>query len=153
MKLQRIQTGAPFLTTDELKMYLQFSGSGREDELIQAIEAATTTFENKRNVSLRCMTIEQVSNSDDKGMVQLYYPQISEVVSVVTPDQDNAPYTLLKAMDAIWVRPNATYVVTYKTEACDNASAYKSAVVAMAALIFDGNTDAEAYQTIIRRWA
>lgn len=153
MRLQRVQTGDPFVSVDELKAYLQFTGTGKDNELTEAIESATAAFEDKRNISLRDMIVELVAKSDDKGVIRLYYPNVSEIISVELIDRSRADYALLLAVDSITVRPESTHVVTYKTEAHKNASAFKSAVMAMAALIFDGNTDAQAYQTVLGRWA
>lgn len=152
MKLQRMQIGEPFISTDELKQYLQYAGSNKDDELKSAIDAATTLFEDRRNISLRPMTIALVSKSNSAGLIQVYYPDISEIASVKSAEDKEMDFAFVKALDVVKVRPNIDCSVIYKTEACSNASVYKSAVMGMAALIFDGSTESEAYQTTMK-WA
>jgi len=126
-----------FVTVDELKNYLQLHSISKDDELTAILETATCDVENRHNVALRSMDMQLVG-TPDQNAVKLYYPCVLSVVTVRNLDGNELTYKFIAPLSIIELTYNSNVVVDYKVVACENAIAYKSKVLTIAAQIFNG---------------
>lgn len=149
--IMRKYIGECGITLDEAKRFMGFLGrNDRDEEIRSVLNAAVALVEERQNVSLRPMTIV-LPVTGSSARYPLYLHPVSEVISVKDAQSgDDLDYQLAYAKDSIAVRASRPFVVEYKTEAVtDNMlEIYKPAVLTMAALMFDGSTDTEAYRKV-----
>lgn len=154
MRLTRTDTqnSTIFVEAADLKAYLRVDVPDFDDELKAAIESATQRVENGRNVSLRTQSMRLSTRSDERGYIELYYPKITAIVSVKGVDGSDLTHSWLEVADKIRIAPQTDAVVDYRVVACENATAHKQAVIGIASLIFDGETDEQAYKMVVKQW-
>lgn len=146
----RKDIGDSVITLDDAKMYLGFVGRDDRDAEIQtALNAALLIVEERQDVSLRPMTVELPTTGS--GWKRLYLLPVVEVLSVKDARSGkDLEYSLAYDKRSILVKASQSYVVEYSTEPINDhmMDVYRTGVLAVASLIFDGSTDAAAYRQV-----
>lgn len=148
----RIAVGECDLTVQQLQQFLKLSG-GYVEEVESALNSAIVKVEDMLNMSLRENTIELCTNSGTSGVVDLFLQPATEVVSVKAIETgEDIEYTSNSLLKTIKTTPMTEVQVMYKTKPVPKVDNYKNGVFAVAALIFNGNTDTTQFWTVLRKY-
>lgn len=140
------------ITIEQLKDYLRYWGQSRDNELEMALRSAVTKIEDKKDISLSEMTIQLETNSGIDGKVDLYHKPILEIEQVTDAKGKSLAYEVNSTMTWIITTPDTDVVVRYKTGVAGDIDMVRTAVLATAALIFEGETDQDMFRSVYRNY-
>lgn len=139
------------VTIEDVKQYIGFRRDDKNTEIASAIEVAVSYIEDRKDIALRNLELKQISEVFD-NRVQLYYKNVSEIQSVQDEESRDLDFQFLKNSSVLQIpKINSKVIVRYNSTQHENAEFYKNAITTFAALIFDGCTSSEAYDSI-RKW-